>query len=116
MRHPLQNIRGQALVEATVLTSVFCVGFIFLLAVFHVQIVSVAVDDALEYYFFCKIQKKNFCKNLLEDSLNHLKLINTKTHEVILNKDYEITIEAETNYHYQIYKQRRLRFDFDLQI
>ncbi len=116
MRRHLQNNHGQALIEATVLTTVFCMGFIFLLAVFHTQIVSVAVDDALENYFFCKIQKKNFCKNSLEDSLIHLKLINTKTYEVILNTDYEITIEVETNYHYQIYKQRRLRFDLDLQI
>lgn len=116
MRSCLQNNKGQALIEATVLTTVFCSGLFFVLAVFHTQMVSIAVDDAIETYFFCQIQKNKFCKKSLEDTLNNLKLKKIKTHEDILNTTYEITVEADTNYRYQINKTRRLQFDFDLQI
>lgn len=114
MRSFHKNNKGQALVEATVLTTVFCSGLFFVLAVFHTQIVSIAVDDAIETYFFCQIQKNKFCKNSLEDTLNNLKLKKIKTHEVILNTTYEITVEADTNYLYQIYKKRQLQFDLQI--
>lgn len=115
MRSGLQNNKGQALVEAIFLTTVFCSGLFFVLAVFHTQMVSIAVDDAIETYFFCQIQKNKFCKNSLDNTLNNLKLKKIKTHEDILNTTYEITVEADTNYRYQINKTRRLQFDFDLQ-
>ncbi len=114
MRFVLQNNKGQALVEATMLATVFCSGLFFVLAVFHTQIVSIAVDDAIETYFFCQIQQNKFCKSSLEVTLNNLKLKKIKTHEVIINPNYEITIEADTNYHYQIYKKRQLQFDLQL--
>ncbi len=116
MRSLLKNNKGQALVEATMLATVFCSGLFFILAVFHTQIVSIAIDDAIETYFFCQIQKNKFCKSSLENTLNNLKLKKIKTHEVILNTTYEITVEADTNYYYQIYKKRQLQFDFDLRI
>lgn len=116
MRPFLENNKGQALIEATVLTTVFCSGLFFVLAVFHTQIVSIAVDDAIETYLFCQIQKNKFCKSSLEETLNNLKLKKIKTHEVNLNPIYEITVEADSNYHYKIYKKRQLQFDFDLQL
>lgn len=112
----LKNNKGQALIETVFMACIFCSGLFFVLAVFQSQIISMAMDDAIETYFFCQLERKQFCKNDLEEHLRQIKLINFKTHEVISNQDYEITVEANTNYHYEITKKRRLRIDLDLAI
>lgn len=112
----LNNNKGQALIEAVAISSVFLVGLVFLVAVFYNQMVFIAVDDAIETYFFCHIQKKQLCRSQLEARLRQLKINSIQIDESNNDKNFELTINAETNYNYEFHKKRQLYFDFKLEI
>ncbi len=110
----LLSEKGQAMAEAMILSSVIFLGSFFLLAVFFNQIIAIVVDDSLEDYFFCQIQKKQSCKDHLQTQLKILRLQNIQLTELSLPPDFEITLTAQTSYNYEIHKQRKLHFNRDI--
>ncbi len=108
---PIENQRGQAMVEAVLMSSLILVSTFFLLAIFLNQIFSIAVDDALETYFYCQIQKKDNCKKMLSDDLHSLKLQNIRLTETVRPPHFEINLHAETSYNYEFSKKRKLEYD-----
>lgn len=77
---PVNNNKGQALIEATVMM-VFAGAFLFiLLRCLLVVIFSVALDAMAEDYFICELEQKQNCVFLLEARLknNQLKNISVK--------------------------------------
>ena len=111
---PIENQRGQAMVEAVLMSSLILVSTFFLLAIFLNQIFSIAVDDALETYFYCQIQKKENCKKMLSDDLHSLRLKNIRLTETVQPPYFEINLHAETSYNYEFSKKRRLKYDREI--
>jgi hypothetical protein len=116
LRKHLQNQRGQAIAEAVLMSSLILTGTFFLLAVFMNQILSIAIDDALETYFYCQIQKKETCKNTLNTDLNTLYLKNIRLSEKNYPPYFEITLTAQTSFNYEFSKKRQLNFDREIHL
>ncbi len=108
---PIENQRGQAMVEAVLMSSLILVSIFFLLAIFLNQIFSIAIDDALETYFYCQVQKKDNCKKMLSDDLHSLRLQNIHLTETVRPPHFEINLHAKTSYNYEFSKKRTLEYD-----
>lgn len=105
----LKKENGQAMAEALILTSAIFIGTLFLLAIFFNQIISMAIDDSLETYFFCQIQKIKTCRIDLATDLKKLGLNHIQIFENNQPSDYyEIKLIANTSYNYEVYKKRIL--------
>jgi hypothetical protein len=112
--HFLQNEKGQAMAEALMMSLFILTGSTFLLAVFINQMISIAVDDAMETYFFCQIQKKTQCYFQLDQNLNELHLVHIEISEKLSPPRYELQVRAKTQMKYKIDKRRQLFFDRNL--
>lgn len=112
----LKKQNGQAFIEAMALTPIIALGTFFLLAVFFNQLVSIAIDDAIETYFFCQIQKQKNCMSELNQNLKLLRLSRIQLREKNNPPLYEIMLSADTSYKYEIRRKRKMVFDRNLQI
>lgn len=107
----LQVNSGQALPEALMLSIVVVTGSFCILAIIFNQIISIAVDDAIETYFYCQIQNNTNCIETLNSQLEFLHLKNIHLSENNHPPEYSILLRAETSYRYELHKQRQLHYE-----
>lgn len=112
----LKNQNGQAMAEAVILSALIMAGSLFLTAVFLNQMVSIAVDDAIETYFFCHIQKQPNCKNNFVINLKKLRLDQIQIVEKNIPPNYEIKLTANTSLKYELLRSRKMFFNQNISL
>ncbi|MFA9214687.1 MAG: hypothetical protein ACEQSR_12710 [Candidatus Methylacidiphilales bacterium] len=113
----LQQKKGQALLEAIATLGLMLPCSLFLLLFFLNQMVSIAVDDAIETYFVCQLQNKNDCILKLKTDLQKLRLSQIQIVRHQENKPrYLLEIKAITSYNFSIHFERKLCRSLDIKL
>ncbi len=113
----IQQKNGQALLEALAVLGLVLPCTLFLLLMFLNQMVSIAIDDAMETYFFCQLQKRNSCISELKTDLQNLRLRQIQIVRHQENKPrYLLEIKALTSYNFAIHFERKLCRSLDINL
>ena len=110
----LKNNKGQALIESVLILPL---SMLFLLYVCQVLIyfsVEFSIDDALEDFLFCQVQKKWRCEHLMKDHLSHLPLVGSAYNFNKSGNTYSIYFETTALRLFKIKKERSLNYAVEI--
>lgn len=110
----IYNSKGQALIEASMILPLALLFFIYLFHVLMYLNVELAIDDALENYLLCEVQKKWDCQKDLKQDLVSLPMSDIQFKTYHRKNLYQIEFSGQVLRFFHIQKSREFKYETQL--
>lgn len=112
--HQIHNEKGQAIFESLLIMPLCILFFIYVVQVLLYFTIEIGIDQTMEDYLLCEVQKRNHCQTRFEKSLADLPLSQTSFNIKCIPPNYTLQLTTTVLKVFSIKKIHHLKYELQI--